>query len=271
MHPASSLVTFGIAGLSLFVVSLLGLAIARTSRRDALSFGAVAATFLAFSGALAASGALAQSDAFPPRMLLVFLPTIGLPIALAASPIGKRLAEHTPLAWLVGFHAFRLPLELVMHVAAREGVMPPQMTFTGWNFDIVTGITALLVATLVAIDPSRRKLVAAWNALGSALLVAIAVIAIASLPQIHAFGTAPQQINTWVAYFPFVWLPAALVSSALLGHAILWRRLAIELRVATKDAVLIEGNAARRSEVGREARARGDTIAEREERRQLLR
>ena len=56
-------------------------------------------------------------------------------------------------------------------------------------------------------------------------VLAIIGIALASLPRFHAFGSAPSQLNTWVAYFPFVWLPAGLVSSALLGHVVLWRRL----------------------------------------------
>jgi len=119
-----------------------------------------------------------------------------------------------------------LPLELVMHRAAVEGTMPPQMTFTGANFDIVTGASALvLAAAVVAVPGGPRWIVIAWNALGSVLLLAIVVIAIASLPRLHAFGTEPARLNTWVMYFPFVWLPAGLVSSALLGHVVLWRRL----------------------------------------------
>jgi hypothetical protein len=65
----------------------------------------------------------------------------------------------------------------------------------------------------------------AWNALGTVLLVTILVIAVASLPTFGLFGRKPEQLNTWVAYFPYVWLPAGLVSGAVLGHVLLWRRL----------------------------------------------
>jgi hypothetical protein len=64
--------------------------------------------------------------------------------------------------------------------------------------------------------------------LGSLQLLAIIAIAMASLPRFHVFGSEPQHLNTWVAYFPFVWLPAGLVSAALLGHLLLWRRLLSE-------------------------------------------
>ena len=113
-----------------------------------------------------------------------------------------------------------------MHQAARDGTMPPQMTYTGGNFDILTGISALVVATLAARGLAPRWLLLAWNALGSLLLVAILVIAVLSLPTFAVFGSEPARLNTWIAYFPFVWLPAGLVSAAVLGHVLLWRRLA---------------------------------------------
>jgi hypothetical protein len=74
-----------------------------------------------------------------------------------------------------------------------------------------------------------RTLAYAWNALGVVLLCVIMAVALASLPMVGAFGDA--QLNTWVAYVPFVWLPCVLVASAIAGHIVVWRRLAIELPV----------------------------------------
>jgi hypothetical protein len=228
---ASTLVTLGIPSIALAVVAAVAFAIHRYSRPDrrrlyTLVYTSVIGGWLAITGGLAAVGFFADTDSAPPRPLLLLVPTIGLAIALATSRIGKELADRAPIVFLVGLHAFRLPLELVMHVAAREGTMPEQMTFTGLNFDILTGATAVVVAALVARNRAPRWLVAAWNTLGSVLLVAIGAIAIASLPTFHAFGSDPARVNTWVLHFPFVWLPAALVSVALFGHIVVWRRLA---------------------------------------------
>jgi len=225
MTPHSStFVRVGIAGLALLVVATVGLAVLRTGgRRRAGWFAAWSGAWLAATAALAVSGFWAQ-DGLPPRVLLLLLPTIGLPLWLGLSRTGALLA-NAPLPLLVVFHAFRLPLELVMHEAAAEGVMPPQMTFTGSNFDIVTGTTALLVAGLAARGWAPRWLLLGWNALGTLLLVVIVTIAVASVPAFAAFGHEPSRLNTWVAYFPFVWLPAGLVSGAVLGHVLLWRRM----------------------------------------------
>lgn len=46
---------------------------------------------------------------------LAFLGIIGLVIAVSWSGYGKRLALGLPLAFLIGVHVFRLPLELILH------------------------------------------------------------------------------------------------------------------------------------------------------------
>jgi len=218
------LVSVGIAGLALLVVALVGLGVLHTAgQRRAGLFALGAGAWLAFAAGLGLSGFLAH-DGLPPRLLFLLLPTLALPLLFGLSRTGAQLAK-APLSLLVAFHAFRLPLELVMHQAAAERVMPPQMTFTGMNFDITTGATALLVAALAARGWAPRWLLLGWNALGTLLLVVILTIAVVSLPAFAAFGHEPARLNTWVAYFPFVWLPAGLVSAAVLGHVLLWRRL----------------------------------------------
>ncbi len=222
---ASNLVRLGIPALALLVVALVGFGVLRVSGpRRAIFYALGSAAWLAFAAALGLSGFLTHFEAMPPRLMLLLGPTIGLPLMLGRSRIGTALAS-APLELLIGFQAFRLPLELVMHQAAREGTMPAQMTYSGSNFDIVTGVTAILVAALAAKDLAPRWLLLAWNALGSLLLVSVLVIAVLSLPTFAAFGRDPAHLNTWVAYFPFVWLPAGLVSAAALGHVLLWRRL----------------------------------------------
>jgi len=226
MRPnASYLVELGIPTLALVVVALVGLAVRRIAgARAAIGYALGAAVWLSLTAVLARGGFFTDPGSRPPRVLFLMLPSLGLPLLLGLSRTGKALAS-APLWLLIGLQSFRLPLELVMHRAATEGTMPVQMTYTGANFDIATGATALVIALLVARRALPGWLIIAWNALGSALLLAILAIAVASLPGFAAFGKQPERLNTWIAYFPFVWLPAGLVSAAVLGHVLLWRRL----------------------------------------------
>jgi hypothetical protein len=187
--------------------------------------GAAAAAlgWLAGAWALAASGLLARWDVRPPPFLVFLVVVLGLVVALAVSPLGTRLVAGLPLAALVGAQSFRFPLELLMHRAASEGVMPPQMSYAGRNFDIVTGAVAAVLAGLLARGLVPRWTAAAWNTGGALLLANVLGIAIVSTPPFGWFGAG--RLNTWVAFPPFVWLPGAMVLVAALGHLLVWRKL----------------------------------------------
>jgi len=49
-------------------------------------------------------------------------------------------------------------------------------------------------------------------------------VAVISTPLFRWFGD--DKLNTWVTYPPFVWLPAVMVTAALIGHLLVFRWLA---------------------------------------------
>jgi hypothetical protein len=227
---ASTLVTFGIPALAVLVGLLFVLGQYLVTRRASLALWSLlaVAAWMALSGAVAASGLLGRFDVKPPPMALMFLCVIALGLWLGLSRFGQRLALGLPLWVLIAVQGFRLPLELVMHQAAIEGVMPHEMSFSGYNFDIVTGASALVVGALAARGAAPRWLLVIWNLYGITCLGVIAVVAFLSSPMIMAFGSAPEHVNRWVTQFPFVWLPAVLVVAAIAGHVSVWRRLSAD-------------------------------------------
>jgi hypothetical protein len=117
-----------------------------------------------------------------------------------------------------------------MHEAAARGVMPVQMSWSGWNFDVVTGASALLVGALALQGKAPRWLLWAWTTLSFLTLAVVVGIAVASIPLIHAFGTSAERLNTWVARPPYVWLPTVMVAGALAGQLIILRQLRASAR-----------------------------------------
>jgi hypothetical protein len=107
------------------------------------------------------------------------------------------------------------------------------MSFTGYNFDIVSGATALPLALLAWRRPLPRPLIMLWNVTGQLLLIAIVIIAFAATPVFRAFGD--DQLNTWVTQFPYVWI-AVMVAAALFGHVVTLRKLMAERRAAVPAA-----------------------------------
>jgi hypothetical protein len=163
----------------------------------------------------------------PPTMMVVLILTVVLAVGLAVSPIGRRLATGLPLSLLIGVHGYRLPLELMMHRAYEQGLMPVQMSYRGLNYDIVTGITAIVAALLLATGRAGIATARAWTAVGTLLLVNIIAIALLSAPTPwRMFRQEPA--NDWITTAPYVWLPSVLVAFAIGGHIVILRRLRAE-------------------------------------------
>ena len=190
------------------------------ARRASLTVGAVALAWLMLTWMIARSGLLRQWDRTPPPFGLLVVAIVFLAGRTAFSPLGDRIARYAPIWALVAVQAFRLPLEVAMHVMYERGIMPAEMTYTGRNFDIVTGATAIAVAALAATGLAGRRLVAAWNTLGLVLLVNVVAVAILATPRFRYFGE--DRLNVWVTYVPYVWLPAVMVLTALAGHLVIF-------------------------------------------------
>src|SRR5262249_55749230 len=186
-----------------------------TGRRRMVTVGAAVAAWLAVTWLASVSGVLRRFDVTPPPFGGLLLAVLALGLGVPSSSLGTRLVRGLPLAALVGAQVFRLPLELFMHRAYVEGIMPVQMSYSGRNLDVLTGIGAGVLGGLLVRWPLPRWLVAAWNVGGLALLANVVAIAILSTPRIARFG--PDRLSTFVTYPPFVWLPAVMVTGAPMG------------------------------------------------------
>jgi hypothetical protein len=179
--------------------------------------------WLVVTGVASASGVL-RAQTLPPPLALFMLSSLIVAVSAAFSRLGSRLIEGLPIAALVGVQAFRLPLELVLHRWHAEGVIPVQMTYQGFNFDILTGISALLVCAWSTFrkTPPSRALVVTWNVFGILLLANVMTIAVLSSPlPIRAFTTGVPVLLAF--YFPYGWIIPFCVGGALFGHLVVFR------------------------------------------------
>jgi hypothetical protein len=185
---------------------------------------AILIAWMLYSGVMAAKGLLLNPTAVPPPMVRIIVPGLLLAAFAAFSPIGTRMAKHLGYASLIGFHAFRIPLEGLLWWFHHQGRLPVQMTFEGRNFDILTGLSAVVVAVLANRGLIGRRGILAWNLAGFALLLNIMGVAVASVPgPLRVFHNEPA--NTLVLHFPYVFIPAVFVLAAFFGHLALFRKI----------------------------------------------
>lgn len=220
-QPASS---GSVAAFAAIVAAIIFAFLLAAQRAFAGQRGKLLATALGFGawiGLLSGLVASGRLESLPLHGLPLFFGGVLLvSVGTGLSSLGTRFADTVPLAALVAFQTFRLPLELVLHAWARQGTIPETMTWTGQNWDIVSGLVALLAAPFVA----RRRGVA-WgvNLVGAVLLLNVIRVALLSSPLPFGWGQQPPLLLA--LHLPYALIGPVCVGGALFGHVVLTRAL----------------------------------------------
>ena len=181
--------------------------------------------WLALTGMLAERGFFDDFQSIPPRLVLALGPPLLTLLALTFSRRIAPLLAALPPAWPVAAQTFRIPVEIVLWRLAVAGIIPELLSFTGRNVDILVGLTAPVVAYACFVRRAWPARVAVWwNWAGIVILLNVVVHAQLSAPTPwRLFETDPP--TTFIADWPYIWLPDFLVPLAWLLHAVSLRQL----------------------------------------------
>lgn len=220
--------------LALFISSLYAVNVGlkrahvtyRTRKRTTGILITIFCLWISYVSALSLSGFLNDFNSLPPRLAFIFAPVL-LMITWAVFKSRKlRLAVKSIKGqWLVRIQSYRILVELSLWSLFISGRIPASLTFEGYNWDILAGLTAPLIAWIgYAGGKERKPLLIVWNLVGLGLLINIIARAILSAPYpFRQFFEEPA--NTVVAEFPIVFLPAFVAPFALFLHVASLKRL----------------------------------------------
>jgi hypothetical protein len=199
-------------------------------------FTLVLLAWLGLTGILAMNGFYLDSQSMPPKIMLVVLPALILSIVLSRTKTATRLLAAIEPDFIVGAQSFRLGVEIIFYFLLINHGMPEMMTFEGRNMDISVGITALPMAIMHKRGKISDRTLRIWNYVGLAILLNVMIHGMLSAPTpFQQIVTTP--VNNFMMHFPFIWLIAFLVPTALTGHLLSLRQLS--LRRAQKRAIAI--------------------------------
>lgn len=191
---------------------------AATARRWRTNAAVGALAWLVLTALPAATGLLHQPG---PWLIPYVALSLTAAVALAASPAGARAARR-PLWALLAFQVFRLPLEMLLHHWHLHGSVPIQMTWSGQNLDVLSGMLA--VPFLIARRDPPRPWAWAVLAVQLGLLANVMRIALTSAPTpMRQFMDEPTLLLP--LYWPSTWIVPVCVAGALLGHLVTLRHL----------------------------------------------
>ena len=154
----------------------------------------------------------------PLPTMVYFMSCNAVTLVLALTSPGRVLAAALPPAFWLCFQGFRLPLETVLHLWQEAGTIPVQMSWSGQNLDVLSGIVALALGWFWWRRPEARW--AGWvgHAVGLALLFNVARIALLSIPSPFRVFEGPPLLLPMHAPYLLV-LPFA-VCAALFAHIV---------------------------------------------------
>lgn len=211
----TSMVLFNLVVVS--VVIMLGFGSTRIGKVFAFKFCGSLIIWVGILSAIVASGVI--KNHFIPLAPLLFVTIIVSAIGLGISRVGSKFASIS--IWqLILFQSFRLPLEIVLHLWSETETVPISMTWTGQNFDIISGMMAL-----GAILPNFNNKVYAWsfNIVGIGLLINVIRIVARSLPL--PFNSSMEQPVLLISSLPYGMIGYVCVWAAIFGHVVLTKAL----------------------------------------------
>ncbi len=175
-------------------------------------------SWMVFQSAITYTGFYLNTSTMPPRFIFLLGPAVVFILALLTSKKGKEYLDNLSLQKLTIIHTIRIPIEITLYFIFLQGLIPSIMTFEGWNFDVLSGLTSPIVYYLIYVSKSASKRVLLiWNFICLGLLTNIVSIAILSAKtpfQLLAF----DQPNVGVTFFPYVLLPSVVVPIVLVSH-----------------------------------------------------
>ncbi len=200
--------------------------------------------WLSFLGLMSYAGFFYDTTNLPSRIIWAVVPPVALTIFLLFSKFFNELLKEVPISWMIYIQGFRIPMELILWMGYLGGFVPFQMTFEGFNFDILVGITALLAGfTFFYRGRYLRSEAIIWNISGLTLLLNVILIAVLSAPSsFRVFMNEPA--NIFIAHFPFIWIPGFILPFAFAVHLFSLKQLFLNRR--KKARTFLEGRLTRK-------------------------
>ena len=167
----------------------------------------------------------ADATGLPPRFIFAILPPFITIFILFLTKKGHAFIDTLPLVNITYLNLVRIPVELVLYWLLLHKAIPRVMTFEGRNFDIISGITAPLIAYFgFTAEKLSNKIILYWNVIALLLLLNVLAIGILSAPfEFQSFSF--NQPNIAILHFPFIWLPSFIVPLIFFGHLVSIRQL----------------------------------------------
>jgi hypothetical protein len=173
-----------------------------------------------------------QNFDLPPRVpLFLVIPAVTAIIVITGRKSFATILQVTPLHIPVLLQSFRIFVEILIYEAFLEGVFPERATFKGINFDILVGISSVVIGIMVFKKRVGSKVLLTWNVI-SLMVLTVTVYSFISTYYFTDYLTNLQQGVKSFVDFPYLLLASVLLPIAVFLHVFSIRQAIIQLRLS---------------------------------------
>lgn len=170
---------------------------------------------------LGSSGIL-MDYSFPPKFaLFMILPAFAFTAIFAWRNKNRKWLLRIPQEWLIYFQMFRVFVEILFVYTVAEGILHPHVTIEGYNYDMILGASAPLMAVLVfqkQILP--KKALIWWNILGLLVLASIIFVFLTTIYLPQMYGSDSPLLPPSFGQYPYMLVPGFLMPVAVFIHVL---------------------------------------------------
>lgn len=158
---------------------------------------------------------------FPPRFfLLTILPAFIFTGIFIYRNRNESWLQNVPPQWLFFYQTFRIGIEILFVFTVAKGILHPNVTIEGYNFDLIYASTVLVIGLLTFKNFDKFKsIIIWWNYLGLAIIAVILFLFQSTIYIPEIYGDI-ESFPTEFLNYPYILVPSFLMPSAVFIHVL---------------------------------------------------
>jgi len=167
---------------------------------------------------LTKTGFYSDFTEFPKIPIFMISPLFLFTFILFLKNKNSRVLDAIPIHIPIAYQSFRAVIEVLFYFTFLKGILPVQVTFEGVNYDVLFGLSAILMGIYAFQKNASKKILIIWNIIGIGVVAFAAFTFITSFYFPAIWGLSNSGVSPEFAQFPFLLLPSFFMPSAIFMH-----------------------------------------------------
>ena len=157
---------------------------------------------------------------FPPRFAVAFIiPSFIFTGVFLYRSRNKKWIHAIPEQWIIYFQSFRVIVETLFVFSVAQGILNYHVTIEGYNFDMIFGFTAPIIAYAVyGKEWLPKKAILSWNYIGLGVLASVIFLFITVIYKPEIYGSEVPLLPLEALTYPYVLIAGFLMPVAVFLH-----------------------------------------------------